>query len=107
MGDAVGNQFDLVLQSYLPQEKIRVIAAVSHLTGSAMNEAKGLVERTPVVVKARLRREEAEALKRDLESGFWPGMRNFERLPAGERCCTVEIRATGGAKDAEIRARIG
>jgi hypothetical protein len=76
-----------------------VIAAVSQITGCAMSAAKELVERAPVLVKSRLRREEAETLKKNLESGYWPSMgSNFERLPAGQRCCTVEIRECGATE---------
>jgi ribosomal protein L7/L12 len=99
MDNTVGRQFELVLQSFLPEEKIRVIAAVSHLTGLGMNQAKELVERAPVVVRARLTRAEAEALKANLEGGFWPAMgSNFARLPAGERCCTVVFRECGASE---------
>jgi Ribosomal protein L7/L12 C-terminal domain len=99
MGSAVEGSFELVLQSYLPEEKIRVIAAVSHVTGLAMNEAKELVERAPVVVRARLARAEAETLKANLEGGFWPAMgSNFARLPGGERCCTATFRECGASE---------
>ncbi len=84
--------FDVVLQSYRKDEEIRVISAVRHSTNISMGEAKELVEHAPVVVCSGLLLEAAQTLKADLESGFWPGMRNFERLPADALCCTIEVR---------------
>lgn len=91
MSSELAQRFDVVLQSYLLGEKIRVIAAVSQSFHIGMSEAKDLVEQAPVVLKTGVSQDRADEFKRDLESGYWPGMRNFERLPVGERCCTVEV----------------
>lgn len=92
MSNDLPQRFDVVLQSYQRNEEIRVISAIRHATGIRMSEAKELVGRVPVVVGKALPMQAAQVMKADLESGFWPGMRNFQRLPSGESCCAVEVR---------------
>lgn len=47
--------------------KIQVIKVVKDLTGKGLKEAKDLVEGTPQTVKAGVKKEEAEEMKKKLE----------------------------------------
>jgi large subunit ribosomal protein L7/L12 len=59
-------EFDVILKS-IGQKKIAVIKAVRSATGLGLKEAKDLVEGAPNEVKTALPKEEAEALKKELE----------------------------------------
>lgn len=48
-------------------EKIKVIKAVREITGLGLKEAKDLVDNAPSNVKEDIEKEEAEALKKQLE----------------------------------------
>lgn len=58
--------FDVVLTAAGGQ-KIAVIKAVKEITGLGLKEAKDLVDAAPKPVKAGVAKEEAEALKKQLE----------------------------------------
>ena len=59
-------EFDVVLQSAGPK-KIQVIKEVRAATGLGLKEAKALVDEAPNPVKEALSREDADALKTQLE----------------------------------------
>jgi large subunit ribosomal protein L7/L12 len=58
--------FDVVLES-AGEKKIQVIKEVRAITGLGLKEAKDLVEGAPKTVKEGVSKEEAEALKTQLE----------------------------------------
>lgn len=59
-------EFDVILKSQ-GDKKIAVIKAVRAATGLGLKEAKDLVEGAPSEIKTALPKEEAEALKKELE----------------------------------------
>lgn len=59
-------EFDVVL-SVIGSQKIQVIKVVRALTGLGLKEAKDLVESAPGAVKESVPKDEAEAIKRQLE----------------------------------------
>lgn len=58
--------FDVILKEG-GQAKIQVIKAVREITGLGLKEAKDLVDAAPKPVKTGLKKEEADALKKQLE----------------------------------------
>lgn len=70
-GDAGGaaeekTEFDVVLTG-AGEKKVNVIKAVRAITGLGLKEAKAMVDGTPATVKEGVSKEEAEALKKELE----------------------------------------
>jgi large subunit ribosomal protein L7/L12 len=67
-GDAVEEKstFDVVLISAGPA-KLQVVKAVKELTGLGLKEAKELVDGAPKAIKEGVAKDEAEALKKQLE----------------------------------------
>jgi large subunit ribosomal protein L7/L12 len=70
-GDAGGaaaekTEFDVVLSSF-GDNKVAVIKAVRAITGLGLKEAKAMVEGTPATVKEAAAKDEAEAIKKQLE----------------------------------------
>ena len=59
-------EFDVVLKSF-GAKKLDVIKAIREITGLGLKEAKDLVEGAPKVVKEGVSKEDAEALKTQLE----------------------------------------
>ena len=59
-------EFNVILTGY-EGNKIKVIKAVRKLTGLGLREAKSAVEDTPTTLKEAVSKEEAEAVKADLE----------------------------------------
>ena len=59
-------EFDVVLAE-IGAEKIKVIKAVREITGQGLAEAKATVEGAPKTLKEGVGKEEAEALKAQLE----------------------------------------
>ncbi len=59
--------FDVVMTSF-GAEKIKVIKEVRGITGLGLAEAKGLVEGVPAKIKEGISKEDAEALKAQLEA---------------------------------------
>ena len=59
-------EFDVILASF-GANKVAVIKAVRAATGLGLKEAKALVEGAPAPVKEGVSKDEAEALKKDLE----------------------------------------
>ena len=60
-------EFDVVMTSF-GAEKIKVIKEIRGITGLGLAEAKALVEKVPVAVKEGISKEDAEALKAQLEA---------------------------------------
>ncbi len=67
-GDAAAEQteFDVILTS-AGSNKVQVIKAVRGATGLGLKEAKAVVDGAPAPLKEGVSKEEAEALKKDLE----------------------------------------
>ncbi len=59
-------EFDVVMTSF-GANKVAAIKAVRGATGLGLKEAKAMVESAPVALKEAVSKEEAEALKKDLE----------------------------------------
>lgn len=60
-------EFDVVMTSF-GAEKIKVIKEIRGITGLGLAEAKAMVEKVPVAVKEGISKEDAEALKDQLEA---------------------------------------
>ena len=61
-------EFDVVLKEF-GAKKLDVIKVVREITGLGLKEAKELVEGCPKAIKEGVSKEEAEALKKQLEEG--------------------------------------
>ena len=59
--------FDVILKS-AGQSKLQVIKVVKEATGVSLGDAKALVDGAPKAIKEGVSKEEAEALKADLEA---------------------------------------
>ncbi len=59
-------EFDVIMTSH-GDNKVAVIKALRGATGLGLKEAKGMAESAPVAVKEAISKEEAEALKKELE----------------------------------------
>ncbi|MDD8060469.1 MULTISPECIES: 50S ribosomal protein L7/L12 [Shewanella] len=60
-------EFDVILTSH-GDNKVAVIKALRGATGLGLKEAKTMAESSPIAVKEAVSKEEAEALKADLEA---------------------------------------
>ncbi len=60
-------EFDVVMTSF-GSEKIKVIKEVRGITGLGLAEAKAMVEGVPAKIKEGISKEDAEALKAQLEA---------------------------------------
>ncbi|MFZ0408510.1 MAG: 50S ribosomal protein L7/L12 [Cyanobium sp.] len=60
-------EFDVILESFDPASKIKVLKAVREATGLGLGEAKALVEAAPKAVKEGITKAEAEALQKTIE----------------------------------------
>ena len=60
-------EFDVELTSYDDAKKLKVIKEVKDIAGLSLGEAKELVTSCPKMVKTGISKEEAEALKKQLE----------------------------------------
>ena len=60
-------EFDVILDSFDPAAKIKVLKAVREATGLGLGDAKALVEAAPKAVKEGIKKEDAEALKKTIE----------------------------------------
>ena len=60
-------EFDVVLAGFDAAAKIKVIKAVREITGQGLAEAKATVEGAPSTLKEAVSKDEAEALKKQLE----------------------------------------
>lgn len=59
-------EFDVILKAAGPQ-KLKVVKAVKELTGLGLKEAKEIVDSAPKAIKEGIAKDEAEALKTQLE----------------------------------------
>lgn len=60
-------EFDVIMKSF-GAEKIKVIKEVRAITGLGLAEAKALVEGVPAKIKEQVSKDDAEALKKQLEA---------------------------------------
>jgi len=60
-------EFDVILDSFDPAAKIKVLKAVREATGLGLGEAKALVEAAPKAIKEGISKNDAEALKKSIE----------------------------------------
>ena len=69
VAEAVAEQteFDVIMTSF-GAEKIKVIKEVRAITGAGLAEAKAIVEGVPAKLKEGISKEDAEALKAQLEA---------------------------------------
>ena len=65
--EAEKTEFDVVLTGFDAAAKIKVIKAVREITGQGLAEAKANVEGAPKTLKEAVSKDEAEALKKQLE----------------------------------------
>jgi len=63
---AAQTEFDVILKSG-GQSKLAVVKLVKELTGLGLKEAKAVVDSAPKAVKEKISKDEAEALKAQLE----------------------------------------
>jgi len=59
-------EFDVILKA-AGQSKLAVVKLVKELTGLGLKEAKAVVDEAPKVIKEKVSKDEAEALKSQLE----------------------------------------
>ena len=66
-------EFDVVLTGFDAAAKIKVIKAVREITGQGLAEAKATVEGAPSTLKEGVSKDDAEALKKQVEEagGRW------------------------------------
>jgi large subunit ribosomal protein L7/L12 len=60
-------EFDVILEEVPADKKIAVLKVVRTITGLGLKEAKDLVESTPKAVKEGTGKDDAEAIKKQLE----------------------------------------
>jgi large subunit ribosomal protein L7/L12 len=60
-------EFDIILTSF-GDKKIRVVKEVREITGLGLKEAKDLVDNVPKPIKEKIKKEEAEEIKKKLEA---------------------------------------
>ncbi len=60
-------EFDVVLAGFDAAAKIKVIKVVREITGLGLGEAKAAVEGAPKTLKEAVSKEDAEALKKQIE----------------------------------------
>ena len=60
-------EFDVELTSFDEAKQLKVIKAVKEITGVSLGEAKEIVVGAPKAVKTGVSKEEAEAIKKQLE----------------------------------------
>ena len=65
--EAEKTEFDVVLTGFDAAAKIKVIKAVREITGQGLAEAKATVEGAPKTLKEGCTKDEAEALKKQIE----------------------------------------
>ena len=60
-------EFDVILDSFDPAAKIKVLKAVREVTGLGLGEAKALVEAAPTPIKEGIAKGDAETIKKAVE----------------------------------------
>lgn len=66
--EAPKTEFDIKLAGFEAASKVKIIKEVRTMTSLGLKEAKELVEKAPVVLKAGVKKEEAEELLKKLEA---------------------------------------
>lgn len=66
VAEVVQTEFDVILK-FGGQSKLQVVKLVKELTGLGLKEAKEVVDAAPKAIKEKVSKEEAEALKAQLE----------------------------------------
>lgn len=64
--EAAQTEFDVVLKS-AGGSKLAIVKLVKEMTGIGLKEAKELVDKAPTAIKEKVTKEEADALKSQLE----------------------------------------
>jgi len=64
---AVKEEFDVVLTA-AGDKKIQVLKVLRELTGLGLREAKDLVDNAPKTIKEKIKKEEAEEIKKKIEA---------------------------------------
>jgi large subunit ribosomal protein L7/L12 len=65
--EAAKEEFDVILTS-AGDKKIQVLKVLRELTGLGLKEAKDLVDNPPKPIKEKIKKEEAEEIKKKLEA---------------------------------------
>jgi large subunit ribosomal protein L7/L12 len=60
------SEFDVILKS-AGAKKLNVVKVVKNITGAGLKDAKAMVDSAPTPIKEKVAKEEAEALKEQLE----------------------------------------
>lgn len=60
-------EFDVVLEEFPADKKIKVLKAVRTITGLGLKEAKEIVESVPKAIKEAVSKDDAENIKKQLE----------------------------------------
>ena len=60
-------EFDVILAGFDAAAKIKVIKVVREITGQGLAEAKATVEGAPATIKEGISKDDAEALKKQIE----------------------------------------
>ncbi len=60
-------EFDVILEEFPSDKKIKILKAVRAITGLGLKEAKDIVESAPKPIKEGVSKEEAENVKKQLE----------------------------------------
>ena len=74
--------FDVVLAGFDAAAKIKVIKVVREITGQGLAEAKATVEGAPSTLKEAVSKDEAEALKKQIEEAGGKVELKYARLSA-------------------------
>ena len=74
--------FDVVLTGFDAAAKIKVIKVVREITGQGLAEAKATVEGAPSTLKEAVSKDEAEALKKQIEEAGGKVELKYARLSA-------------------------
>ena len=86
--EVAGKRFSLRLDSCKPARRVVTIIATRGVTGVGLAEAISIVDRAPIIVLEQLLLEDADRLRRDLESGHREGQ---VRQTPRQKCCSVSI----------------
>lgn len=60
--------FDVIIKSFDANAKIKMIKEVRSITNLGLKQSKDLVESVPAVLKKHIKREEADIIKKKIES---------------------------------------
>ena len=67
-GDDAAAEVNVILASVPADKKIAVLKEVRTITGLGLKEAKDLVDGAPKAIKEQVKKEDAEAIKKQLEA---------------------------------------